>query len=361
VRHVRYRHTHEKPHKCPECDYASVELSKLKRHIRCHTGERPYQCPHCTYASPDTFKLKRHLRIHTGEKPYQCDICNARFTQSNSLKAHKLIHSVGEKPVFQCELCPTTCGRKTDLRIHIQKLHTSDVPIKCKRCPEEFPDRYSYKIHAKTHEGEKCYKCEICPYASISARHLDSHMLVHTDQKPFQCSFCEQTFRQKQLLKRHENIYHNPNYVATQPKEKTHFCPTCTKGFRHKGNLMRHMTTHDMKKKVYMKEEGNNEEGDYVVFEVIQDGQDEEIYEGEESEGEVQQDGAEDGNYILAESKFLTLLVLGKSFKSLIHIFIYKTDIDADDIIIKASPKGAGTSSITFGFSDDEEDEGIKN
>lgn len=43
VRHVRYRHTHEKPHKCNECDYASVELSKLKRHIRCHTGERPYQ------------------------------------------------------------------------------------------------------------------------------------------------------------------------------------------------------------------------------------------------------------------------------------------------------------------------------
>lgn len=43
VRHVRYRHTHEKPHKCQECDYASVELSKLKRHIRCHTGERPYQ------------------------------------------------------------------------------------------------------------------------------------------------------------------------------------------------------------------------------------------------------------------------------------------------------------------------------
>ena len=100
VRHVRYRHTHEKPHRCTECDYASVELSKLKRHMRCHTGERPYQCPHCTYASPDTYKLKRHLRIHTGEKPYECDVCRARFTQSNSLKAHRLIHS-GNKPVFK--------------------------------------------------------------------------------------------------------------------------------------------------------------------------------------------------------------------------------------------------------------------
>lgn len=99
------------------------------------------------------------------------------------MKAHKLIHSVGEKPVFQCEFCPTTCGRKTDLRIHVQKLHTSDIPIKCKRCNEIFDDRYSFKIHAKTHEGEKCYKCELCAYASISARHLESHMLIHTDEK----------------------------------------------------------------------------------------------------------------------------------------------------------------------------------
>ncbi|XP_059477046.1 transcriptional repressor CTCFL-like [Neocloeon triangulifer] len=245
VRHVRYKHTHEKPHHCTECDYSSVELSKLKRHMRCHTGERPYQCPHCTYASPDTFKLKRHLRIHTGEKPYECDVCHARFTQSNSLKAHRLIHTAGDKPVFQCELCPTTCGRKTDLRIHVQKLHTSDKPLKCKRCGKSYPDRYTFKVHNKTHEGEKCFKCDLCPYASISQRHLESHMLIHTDQKPYQCDQCDQAFRQKQLLKRHQNLYHNPNYVPPTPKEKTHECPECGRAFRHKGNLIRHMAVHD--------------------------------------------------------------------------------------------------------------------
>ncbi|CAF1641217.1 unnamed protein product, partial [Adineta ricciae] len=68
IRHVRYKHTLEKPHKCEECGYATVELSKLRRHIRTHTGEKPYSCPHCSYCSPDTFKLKRHLRVHTGNK-----------------------------------------------------------------------------------------------------------------------------------------------------------------------------------------------------------------------------------------------------------------------------------------------------
>ncbi|XP_011352467.1 transcriptional repressor CTCFL isoform X2 [Ooceraea biroi] len=291
VRHVRYRHTHEKPHKCHECDYASVELSKLKRHIRCHTGERPYQCPHCTYASPDTFKLKRHLRIHTGEKPYECDFCQARFTQSNSLKAHKLIHN-GNKPVFHCELCPATCGRKTDLRIHVQKLHTSDKPLKCKRCGKTFPDRYSYKLHSKTHEGEKCYKCDLCPYASISARHLESHMLIHTDQKPYQCENCFQSFRQKQLLKRHSNLYHNPAYIPPPPQEKTHQCPECERAFRHKGNLIRHMAVHDPESSLQEKQQALKI-GRQKKIQII-DGQRVEVMTGYDDDEEEEEEEEED-------------------------------------------------------------------
>ncbi|XP_034482656.1 transcriptional repressor CTCF isoform X2 [Drosophila innubila] len=245
IRHTRYKHTKEKPHKCTECSYASVELTKLRRHMTCHTGERPYQCPHCTYASQDMFKLKRHLVIHTGEKKYQCDICKSRFTQSNSLKAHKLIHSVVDKPVFQCSLCPTTCGRKADLRTHMANMHTSDKPLVCKRCKQELPDRYQYKLHVKSHEGEKCYRCTLCSYASVSQRHLDSHMRIHTDTKPFTCDLCPQAFRQHQLLRRHKNVMHNEHYKPPEPREKLHSCPSCPRIFTHKGNLMRHMETHD--------------------------------------------------------------------------------------------------------------------
>ncbi|CAL4127788.1 unnamed protein product [Meganyctiphanes norvegica] len=310
VRHVRYIHTHEKPHKCPDCDYASVELSKLKRHMRCHTGERPYQCPHCTYASPDTFKLKRHLRIHTGEKPYECEICHARFTQSNSLKAHRLIHTEfngdivytasGNKPVYACELCPTTCGRKTDLRIHVQKLHTSDKPLKCKKCGKAFPDRYTFKQHNKSHEGEKCFKCDLCPYASTSARHLESHMLVHTEQKPYQCDQCDQAFRQKQLLKRHQNLYHNPTYIPPMPREKTQECPECGKAFRHKGNLIRHMAIHDPDASAQEKAQALKI-GRQKRLQLI-NGQQVEVYTGDCDEDEIMAVEGQDGNqYVVLE------------------------------------------------------------
>uniref|UniRef100_A0A0A9WVG1 Transcriptional repressor CTCF n=3 Tax=Lygus hesperus TaxID=30085 RepID=A0A0A9WVG1_LYGHE len=312
VRHVRYKHTHEKPHKCTICDYASVELSKMRNHMRCHTGERPYQCPHCTYASPDTFKLKRHLRIHTGEKPYECDICYHRFTQSNSLKAHKLIHSVGDKPVYQCELCPATCGRKTDLRIHVQKLHTSDKPLKCKRCGKQFPDRYTFKVHNKSHEGEKCWKCDLCPYASVSQRHLESHMLIHTDEKPYQCKQCDQSFRQKQLLKRHQNLYHNPNYVPPPPREKTHECPECSRAFRHKGNLIRHMSAHDpessAQEKALALKLGRQKKIQIIDGQQVEvmPGIDDDEDEDEESEGEIDSsvmavEGSDGQQYVVLE------------------------------------------------------------
>lgn len=53
---------------------------------------------------------------------------------------------LGNKPVFKCDLCPTTCGRKTELRIHIEKFHTPNNSIKCKHCGDLFPDHYQHKV-----------------------------------------------------------------------------------------------------------------------------------------------------------------------------------------------------------------------
>ncbi|CAG0918132.1 unnamed protein product [Notodromas monacha] len=233
-------HTGTKPHKCRYCEAAFTTSGELIRHIRYrHTLEKPHQCTECDYSSVELSKLKRHMRAHTGERPYQVIYY---FTVQQILNLDLMS---GNKPLYKCELCPASCGRKTDLRIHVQKLHMADRPLKCKRCGKTFPDRYSFKQHSKTHEGEKCFKCDLCNYASVSQRHLESHMLIHTNQKPYQCELCQQNFRQKQLLKRHLNLYHNPHYVPPAPKDKTHECPECQRSFRHKGNLIRHMASHD--------------------------------------------------------------------------------------------------------------------
>lgn len=104
--------------------------------------------------------------------------------------------------------------------------------------------RYHFKLHWKTHEGEKCYKCDECDYAACSQRHLESHILTHSGEKPFECDECDHAFRQKQLLRRHKNHHHTSDYQPPMPRDKSHDCSACDKSYAHKGNLMRHMAQH---------------------------------------------------------------------------------------------------------------------
>ncbi|CAF1459032.1 unnamed protein product [Rotaria sordida] len=232
IRHVRYKHTLEKPHRCDECGYATVELSKLRRHIRTHTGEKPYACPHCSYCSPDTFKLKRHLRVHTGERPYQCTICNFRFTQSNSLKAHMLTHQA-EKPSFPCSYCPSVMARKSDLRYHIGKQHArQSEPLSCTKCDEDFPDKYSLRMHGKTHKGQTIHSCTHCEFSANTSQQLDDHMNKHRGTRPFQCSECGLMFAARADLRAHVTRTHRnaltPAITSTPTPTTTINSPTTT-------------------------------------------------------------------------------------------------------------------------------------
>ncbi|RXG73068.1 Transcriptional repressor CTCFL [Armadillidium vulgare] len=270
-------------HMCNYCNYTNPKRYLLSRHMKSHSEERPYKCSVCERGFKTLASLQNHVNTHTGIKPHRCKSCESTFTTS------------GNKPIYTCELCPTTCGRKTDLRIHIQKLHTSDKPL----------DLYTFKQHNKSHEGEKCFKCDLCPYASATLRHLESHMLVHTEQKPFKCKACDQAFRQKQLLKRHENLYHDPFYIPPVPKEKTQKCSECCKVFRHKGNLIRHLAVH--------KEEHKSEpssidcnmslmsDGKQKRLEIM-NGEEVEVYPGEVDEEEMMTVEGHDGNqYVVLE------------------------------------------------------------
>lgn len=154
TRHRRYKHTHEKPFKCTLCDYASVEISKLRRHFRSHTGERPFSCDICGKAFADSFHLKRHKFSHTGEKPYECPHCKARFTQHGSLKMHVMQQHTKTAPKFECEICHTMLGRKSDLNVHLRKQHSyQEIPMQCRYCEEVFHDRWSLMQHQKTHRS----------------------------------------------------------------------------------------------------------------------------------------------------------------------------------------------------------------
>ena len=80
-----------------------LKQNKIWKHMYRHTGEKPHKCPHCEFKCNSGHSLKRVIRTHTGEKPYLCQYCDKRFNQMQHLKRHIATHT-GEK-LFKCHEC----------------------------------------------------------------------------------------------------------------------------------------------------------------------------------------------------------------------------------------------------------------
>ncbi|GFW20575.1 b lymphocyte-induced maturation protein 1 homolog [Trichonephila clavipes] len=81
-----------KRHQCPFCDYASLLLANVKRHILTHTGERPFICSVCNKGFIEKKNLTTHMLKHTGERPHKCQLCSKSFMRKDALKSHMIVH-----------------------------------------------------------------------------------------------------------------------------------------------------------------------------------------------------------------------------------------------------------------------------
>ncbi|CAF1090693.1 unnamed protein product, partial [Brachionus calyciflorus] len=197
-RHVKYKHTMEKPHKCSICDYSTVELSKLKRHMRVHTDERPYLCHLCDYASRDTFRLKRHLRTHTGEKPYECPVCKNKFSQSNGLKAHiKTFHA--EIPIFLDEHGSPIQNKQQSKRKIKTKIDLDLIENKSQLSSFIITENDS----TSKENTDELFTCDQCFMKFLTKELLTEHTVKHTGERPFDCEICGMKFSHKFALRAH--------------------------------------------------------------------------------------------------------------------------------------------------------------
>ena len=102
-----------------------MEKAALDKHVRFkHTNERPFMCDTCGFSTHTASSMARHKRSHSNTKPHKCDICGHEYADKKRLRDHMYTHT-DHKP-FQCQFCSYTCRRKDNLKAHLKKNHDTD-------------------------------------------------------------------------------------------------------------------------------------------------------------------------------------------------------------------------------------------
>ena len=148
------------------------------------------------------------------------------------------------KKHFQCPICPTKFGKKSNLKVHITTVHEGNKPHKCLTCSATFGQKKGLKYHkSAVHDGIKPHECPIC-FAEFDEKYqLRKHISAVHDgiKKPYRCLICELSFSCKSKLSQHISSVHEGI--------KPHKCPSCEKSLSRKYHLSRHIkSVHEDKK-----------------------------------------------------------------------------------------------------------------
>lgn len=140
-----------------------------------------------------------------------------------------------DKQATLCDRCSETFSNESELRSHIKSKHKNKMEIKCIKCDKILSNMRAYKVHLKTHSGDKPFVCEVCGKAFSLLATLKSHSLIHKGELPFKCPQCPHRARLQQSLVMH---------IRTHTRERPYTCPHCPATFTTSSNRAKHVRYH---------------------------------------------------------------------------------------------------------------------
>nr|XP_046258584.1 zinc finger protein 708-like isoform X2 [Scatophagus argus] len=235
--HVKARHTGEKTCHCDICGKGYSCISVLKTHRMTHF-DKTFICDVCGKSFYHACHLTRHKLVHQEVRPYQCSTCGKGFTQAANLRSHQVIHT-GERQL--CSICGKSyrCLKNHVISKHSHELPANELPtrdsiITCEVCGKKFPNPSQFRVHQRSHTGEKPFHCDICGKSYRLKELLRDHRYTHSGEKPYRCSLCPKTFNLATSFMRHRSIHTG---------ETPYSCLDCGKHFRLLTFLKAHLQT----------------------------------------------------------------------------------------------------------------------
>ena len=186
----------------------------------------------------------------TTERIYKCSYCDRLFIRIYHCNRHLASHAkkgvdknklkvidtrVGR---YSCKLCGEPFAMAYQLKAHVETGHPDYKPFNCEICGLSFKNREMLRKHQSTHT--KPYCCEKCGQRFGQKVSLKTHMFKHTDSN-LPCSYCEKIFKAPSTLKRHTQVSH---LMKGLPVVKNHMCDLCGKSFKWRRLLLMHLQMH---------------------------------------------------------------------------------------------------------------------
>ena len=144
----------------------------------------------------------------------------------------------GQKLWYKCDKCPEQFPHPGTLKYHKKKVHdgikmtTKLTPSTCAECGATFKGRQHLSHHMNMyHIKDGKYQCKICGKPNGTKGALKLHMVKHEEPK-FKCSDCGKMFKFKSNLEAHEREHRG---------EKPFACSICPASFSAKFGLDQHV------------------------------------------------------------------------------------------------------------------------
>ncbi len=162
-------------------DFSSSNSGQQK-HLRAHGRGSVFECPNCPRHFKFPSQLKYHIQyVHSDERPFKCKVCSSSFKTSSCLQKHIRTHS-DERP-FKCKACSSSFKTSRVLREHL-RTHSDERQFRCGICSADFKTSGCLRDHRRrTHTDERHFKCELCPFSFKCSGHLKQHRRTHNDEQ----------------------------------------------------------------------------------------------------------------------------------------------------------------------------------
>ena len=197
------------------CDYKSVKLDYMRRHVTHKHTQKRVVCEACGKSYCTVGRLKAHLR-----KKKACQASMATAKLSNTIKVQHLdqLYLLETESVnrayncvndqYFCRKCTFASAREGEMHVHIRVEHpnpTQTCPVCCKMFTSletmNLHFRYQMKtalnrynwddINMFTSTKDEFYNCNSCPYSTSFHSLIYHHVLLVHGDETFQCPNCE--------------------------------------------------------------------------------------------------------------------------------------------------------------------------